>query len=164
MLALAACDDGPHLMPVDLAIPAMDMTEPVDMTKPVDMVELPPPACTSPLPGIYTEYLQYTYVPVNGPGSPATVTYGAPVTVRNDGAFDRPKGGFQSPNVFHCTFDAPDKTTCMAQCCPGQPSSPTLYFDSGGWTMWTSGSCAFQTTLAAQYIATVTAIDGIFLR
>lgn len=164
VLALAACGDGPQIPELDLAVPVVDLAKPADLAQPADMVQLPPPACTTPRPGIYTEYLQYTYVQVTGPGTPFIVTYGAPVVIKNSGALERPAGGFPSPDRFHCSFDIADAASCMAQCCPGQPSSPVLYFDGGGWTMWTAGSCAFQTTLAAQYIATVTAVDGIFLR
>jgi hypothetical protein len=113
-----------------------------------------------PMPGIYNEGVSYTFVSASG-GMPTMVGWNSTVVVRNDGTFARPVTGPPAgPAQFHCTYTSVDQQTCMAPCCPDQVTSPVMYFDKGGWTIWTTGSCAFQTLSAAQYIATITTIES----
>lgn len=153
---LAAGCSSNQATPSDLSTAAADMAVP-------DMSPAPPAPCDSPRPGIYGETVQYTYAPIGG-GQPMFSTYASTVIVRNSGAFERPLSAIYSPTQFHCGFSAVDPQTCTAPCCPGQVSSPTLYFDRGGWTTWMAGACSFQTTTAATYAATITDAEGTFSR
>ncbi len=161
VLFAVACGSSPA--PADLTSPVFDFAAPDDdMAAPIppDMVTLP---CTMPQPGIYSEVVIYNYVPAAG-GTSMLASAQTNVIIKNDGTISRPSSGFTTPTLYHCNFAAIDPVTCLASCCPGQPTSPTMYFDKGGWTFWLGGACSFQTTTAAQYIANITEVEGYFVR
>lgn len=119
--------------------------------------------CTAPMPGIYSETIYYNYV--SGAGGVAQSAGGSAIlVVRNDGSFERPVMPLVSPTQFHCGFTSIDPLTCLANCCPGQPSTPVMYFDRAGWTLWVGGTCQFTTTPGSSYIATITDVEGFLNR
>ena len=168
-ISLLGCGGSGMPLPRDLAeAPPPDLlhVEPVDMAKmaPPDLsVVVPPdmavPYCTFPLPGIYTESIIYSYT-LNGAGNPTQAYASSILAVKPDGTYVRPSTIFTGPTVFHCEFTDVDPMTCQALCCPGQVTSPVLYFASGGWTMWLSGTCDFQTSSAQQYVAGITSVSA----
>src|SRR5512147_1735382 len=162
-ITLAACGDGgdaPDLAP--LVTPDLSVAE-SDLSVPPLPPDLMPPLCATPQPGIYAEVVQYNYTPAAG-GTAMFATSETFAIVKNDGSYMRPSSTFTSPTLFHCSFTAVDPATCMAPCCPGQTASPTMYFDRGGWVIWSGGACAFQTATGAQFIANITDVEGYFQR
>lgn len=162
----AACSSSDKAPPLDLAIVLeADLAQLIDLTAP-DAASPPDFAfspCTAPHAGIYYETVQYSYVPAAG-GTSTFAAFGSTVVVKNDGSYIRAASTFASPDRYHCAFTSVDALTCLAACCPGQGSSPTMYFDNGGWAQWTSGACAFQTVTGAQYIANITDVEAYFTR
>lgn len=143
----------------DLSLSADLAASPIDASLPDFAFSL----CTMPKAGIYNETVQYQYVPVSG-GPSTFASSGSTVVIKNDGSYIRPSTVFGSPDRYHCLFTNVDAVTCFAACCPGQPSSPTMYFDGGGWTMWMGGACSFQTTTGSQYIANIASVEAYFTR
>ncbi len=165
VITLVACGST-SVPPLDLSIAIEpDLALPADLAMPTDAApsDFAFAQCASPSPGIYGETVQYTYELMAG-APPSFATSVSTVIVKNNGSYSRPSPVFASPDRYHCSFETVDATTCMAACCPGQASSPTMYFDSGGWTMWTSGACAFQTTTGAQFVANIVSVEGYFTR
>jgi len=165
---LATCGNADKVPP-DLTVTVeADLAMLVDSAMPSsDMIGVLPDfafsPCATPKPGIYNETVQYNYAPAAG-GPAMFASWGSTAVVRNDGSFSRPSNVFVSPDRYHCGFTTFDMLTCIAVCCPGQAGSPTMYFDAGGWTTWTGGACAFQTTTGAQFIANILTVDGYFTR
>lgn len=166
LLLLAGCGSGAPVS-ADLSSPVVEdfAVGAVDFSTPLPPPDLMPPTCSMPKPGIYNESITFTYVPAAG-GMVTLSGNTQTAIVRNDGTITRPVVTFPAPNLFHCNFTtvAVDTKTCLALCCPDQASSPTLYVDGSGWTLWLGGACAYQTTTGAQYVANVTASDGYFVR
>lgn len=152
LLTSAACGDKSN-DPFDLSV-LIDAAEPiVDLATPADL--LPPPACSLPVAKVYLESVGYQFVQIGSGGSPSGVFTASPASVTNRGQIVRPKTPFTSA-TYHCEFTEAniDAMTCTAPCCPGQPSSPIVYVDASGWSLWQSGSCAYAAG-SAQYVATI---------
>jgi hypothetical protein len=120
-------------------------------------------ACTAPMPGIYSETIYYNYVSSFG-GVAQSAGSTAALVVRNDGSFERPMTALVSPMQFHCSFTNVDPMSCLADCCPGQLSTPVMYFDRAGRTMWVGGTCQFTTMPSGSYVATITDVEGYLSR
>jgi hypothetical protein len=159
LFACGACGDDGVEGSTDLAVPLIvDASQPiVDLASP-DLLPSLPPACSLPAAREYVEQVGYQYVQIGGGGVPGSVYSGTPVVVTNRRQIVRPKTPLTSSN-YRCEFTEVniDENTCTASCCPGQPSSPIVYVDSAGWSLWQSGSCAF-TAGPTQYVATITTI------
>ena len=145
--------------------PLMDMPEPIDasvraspdLSPRIDFSIAP---CTAPQPGIYIENVSYTYNTNVGPMN--ALSSSTPI-VRNSGQIDRSQPIVDSTR-FHCSFSSFDPLTCLAPCCPGEATSPSVYVDRGGWTTWSPGMCSFSTASGAQYTATIMYVDSVFSR
>jgi hypothetical protein len=160
LIVCGACDDD-GVGGTDLSVPAIsDAAAPIVDLASLDLLPPPPPpACSLPAPREYLEQISYQYVQIGGGGGgPVSAYYGGPVVVSNRGQIVRPKTPLASAS-YRCEFTEVnvDENTCTAACCPGQPSSPIVYVDSAGWSIWQSGSCAY-TAGALQYVATITTI------
>ena len=161
-LAGSCGDDRPK--PDDLAYSQdLSAAAPMDLTVPPD---LPPPTCLPLKIGLYNENVAYSYTPIGGGPPPMFVTSTTTAALRGDGVLLRPAGPPPDPSKFHCSFTLADidPKTCLAPCCPGQTTSPLIFVSSGGWVLWTNGTCVFSTLSTLQYAAAIFGIDGYFNR
>jgi hypothetical protein len=155
LLALG-CGDASTPTTSDLA-EAVDLSPPADLASPLDLAA--PTACNLPRPHEFIETIFYTFVQIGGSGPPLPSGSSTSVAVNNLGQITRPKVPLASPSMFTCTFTEANVSDvdCTAPCCPGQPTSPTVYVDNSGWATWVTGSCSFSIG-ATQYVATITNI------
>ncbi len=167
ILALAlGCGDGGSPSTADLtASVTVDLSPPADMLV-ADGPDMTSMFCATPKPGLYSEIISYSFVPVVGGGSPQNVASNTTMAVRGDGALVRLPGPAPDATRFHCafTFDDVDKKSCLVPCCPGQTASPTVFVSSGGWVMWLGGTCTFATASGVNFAATTFDIQGYFNR
>jgi hypothetical protein len=148
------CGDAAPKTPDDG--PPPDLVELVDLSVPADFSVA---SCTRPPAGSYQETLVYTFTPLGGGGVQMAYSM-TPAAVSPQGEFVRPSGPLISPSLYHCAFTVDDvDEACTAPCCPGQPTSPTVYVDSSGWVLWMAGQCTYQAS-GSNYTATISIIRG----
>lgn len=166
-LLVVGCGDGagPALGDMTPAPPTDLSAVVVDISPPPAPPDMAVAKCTTPMPGIYSEYIQFNWVPLGG-GVSMGSGWQSQVVVKNDGAIERPTTNIPAPTLYHCLFTEADldKDACLAPCCPKQATSPLVYFEKAGWTMWIGGTCQYQTTGGIQYSATIVDVEGAFSR
>lgn len=151
---ISACSSTGNPPTEDMVRPISDLAEPPDLTPPLDMTVVIPP-CAMPLPGVYNEQIQYTWLSSTG-GPTQFAGTAQNVFVRNDGTMIQQAHGPFVPSLFYCDLPKIDTNTCEATCCAGA-AAPRAYYFEKGWRMISGGGvCQRQDPTNSSVIYTYT--------